>query len=401
MAPFHPNLRHFGRLEIFEVYGFYDAPVLVSCKTATGSLFLAVVIDETPESQEWLYVPLSHDRLLEIRSGGVDLHSAFSAPEDGVVFRAQVPHDESKAATVSPIDPASLPDEALPEPGEYLRLETATLPTLESPGEKARRTRRDILHIALSLPETLRTEAPAKLLGAMLSTLQDLIYAIGQTLKGESGRRGTQKKKIVELNELMVLNVGAGSFEVELASSQYADLFDDSGASAPLEEFVAILEEGSNADALQAHLKRLKARAAGDYLRFLRTLEKRVERTKVEWASPAGRVRKAEVSGLTVRAAIAIIQDEKIEDKSSFTIPAVLIGANIDKQTYEVWHADDQEERYEGKIAKGGIASVSGAIIGKTYLTHLRQTVKVKTSTGETSERVELVHLEPLPVSQS
>ena len=164
-----------------------------------------------------------------------------------------------------------------------------------------------------------------------------------------------------------------------------------------MEEFVTILEDGSNADVLHLHLQKLKVRAAGDYLRFLKTVEKRVDHITVEWASPAGKVRKTGVSGLTVRAAISIIEDESLEEKDSFTIPAVLIGANIDKRTYEVWHAQNREERYEGKITKDGVASVSGATIGETYLVHLRQTLKVKTTTGVTTERVELVHLDPLP----
>lgn len=394
---FHPNLLHFGRLELFEVYAYYDAPVLISCRSATGNLFLAVALDEDDDdAEEWLYVPLSRERLLEVRSGGIDLRTAFAVPEDGLAFVARIPHDQERIASVTPTVPANLSDDMLPSPGEYLRLGTTSLPALDKARERARQTRRDILKIAIKLPELLRTEAPAKILGNMLSTLQDLIYAIGQSLKGEPGRRGTQKRKITISNELMVLAFGDGSFEVELASAQYADLYDTSDASAPLAEFVSIIQDGSNADALQAHLKRLKARAAGDYLRFLRSIEKRVDHTVVEWASPSGEERRAEMSGPTVRAAIAIIEDERLEEKERFSIPGVLIGANIDKQTYEVWHARDHDERYEGKIAREGVDSVRGATIGQTYRIHLRLTVRVKISTGEALERVELVFLEPL-----
>src|SRR3954462_14864702 len=110
---FHPNLRLFGALELLEVYEFYDAPLLVSCHAATGTVYLAVAVSDSLESEEWLYIAMSRDRFAQVRSGRVDLRSAFAGPEDGISFLANVPRDAAIEATVRalfpPISEALLP----------------------------------------------------------------------------------------------------------------------------------------------------------------------------------------------------------------------------------------------------------------------------------------------------
>lgn len=389
---FHPNLLHFGRLTLFEVYEFYDAPVLVSCKNNTGTFYLAVSVDTLPDAEKWLYVSISEERLTQVRTGGIDLRSAFARPEDGAAFLVKVPHNEERSASIELLEPAAITDDLLPAAGEFLSLPATTLPELEPIVEKARRERREVLRVALRLP-LLRTEAPAKLLGVMLSSLQDTINSIGQAMRGESTKRGTISKDTMAEHEMLVTAFGAGSFEVELVSSHYANLFDQTEAAEALEEFVKVIATGSNADELQEHLRRLHARAAGSYLSFLRSIDKGVERTIVSWASPAGGERRVEVSALTVRAAIAIIQDQTLEERESFTLFATLVGANLRTLTYEV-RAEREQERYSGKILPEAVAAVKGAVLGQAYNTHLRRILKIQTSTGEEQEDVVLVGLD-------
>ncbi len=124
---FPPNLRLFGDLKVIEIYEFYDAPVLLSYRAGSGTIYLAVAVGETPTSEEWLYVALSPERFSHVRSGGLDLRSAFNEPENHVTFLVSVPHDENIEASLNPLLPP-LPDNLLPAQGEFLRLETATLP---------------------------------------------------------------------------------------------------------------------------------------------------------------------------------------------------------------------------------------------------------------------------------
>jgi hypothetical protein len=116
-----PQRTYLGKLQITEVYEATDEPCLFACQNAAGHLFLAVLLDETDEVKEWLYVSLSAGRLAQVRSGEVDLHDGFQQAEDGFVNRVKVPIYEGESR-LETIDCAALSDEMLPIVGERLNL---------------------------------------------------------------------------------------------------------------------------------------------------------------------------------------------------------------------------------------------------------------------------------------
>ena len=48
------NIAELGKLEIVEVYEYYDQPVLYSCKNAMGHFYLVVAADEDDQYLTWL-----------------------------------------------------------------------------------------------------------------------------------------------------------------------------------------------------------------------------------------------------------------------------------------------------------------------------------------------------------
>lgn len=63
-----------GALEVFEVYEFYDEPVLFAARNGRDELFLVTLAEDDSARRSWLYAPMSRRRFLEVRSGGIDLH---------------------------------------------------------------------------------------------------------------------------------------------------------------------------------------------------------------------------------------------------------------------------------------------------------------------------------------
>ena len=118
------NITGLGRLEIVETYVYYDQPVLFSCKSAAGHLYLGVAADENDKHETWLYVGVSVERLSLIRSGGIDLHDAFAEPEDGFLLREIIPYDDQTQPRMEPIQPDQISEDMLPMPGECLDLKT-------------------------------------------------------------------------------------------------------------------------------------------------------------------------------------------------------------------------------------------------------------------------------------
>lgn len=396
MDLFHPNLRLFGRLELLEVYDYYDAPVFVSCQTPSGSLYLAVSVAASEQSERWLYLEVSRERFTQVRSGGLDLHTAFSQPENGVSYLVDVPHDEDVDATVRPLTSADLTDEILPARGEVLTLPTATLPRFEKVEHWAARALRDVVGFELKLPEFLRSEAPSKMLGAFLTGVQDTVNAIAQARRGSQSRRGTLAKDVLLMNELAVVAAGSGSFSIVLASTAQPSLFVESTpseASLALEEFLGLLSASGHAEELQQRLAE-QPRVASNFLSMLRALHDRVESVNVEWSSPQpDRHARATLPAVTVDAAIAVIEHQAPRERREFIVLCRLVGANIDKKSFEVWAIEREGDRFSGRIADEALESVNGAIIGNSYRALIVQVEVLKPATGDVQEETTLLQL--------
>lgn len=113
------NIPELGKLEIVEIYDYYDQPVLFSCKNTDGNLYLVVAADENDQYETWLYAQVSVDRLNLIESDTIDLHDAFADTEDGSVLQVKFPYDETLPLTEH-VKSYQIPKDMLPNPGECL-----------------------------------------------------------------------------------------------------------------------------------------------------------------------------------------------------------------------------------------------------------------------------------------
>jgi hypothetical protein len=122
---FLPTDSFLGNLELLEVYVFYDSPRLFACQNLSGQIFIAVWIDETANADIWLYVSVSPNRFLAIRSGYIDLHEAYAKAEeiDGL-YKVTTYHDDK--ASCEPFRCEFLRNEWLPERGQRLSDVTET-----------------------------------------------------------------------------------------------------------------------------------------------------------------------------------------------------------------------------------------------------------------------------------
>ena len=116
------NIPELGKLEIVEIYEYYDQPVLYSCKNAAGHLYLVVAADENDKYVTWLCVAVSTKRLNLIRSGKIDLHDAFARSENAYTIKVRVPYDEHVSVQTDWTQSSQVPEDMLPIPGEYLDL---------------------------------------------------------------------------------------------------------------------------------------------------------------------------------------------------------------------------------------------------------------------------------------
>ena len=86
--------------------------------------------------------------------------------------------------------------------------------------------------------------------------------------------------------QISLLEVGAGSFDIRLASTKTVDLLNHSDFGDAIDEFLKLLRAGSNEERLKEILEQLRSKVAGEYINFLKSLNESVIDTKITWASP-------------------------------------------------------------------------------------------------------------------
>ena len=385
------NISTLGRLESLETFEYYDQPVLFSCKNAAGHLYLVVAADENEQNETWLYAGVSEERLNLIRSGAIDLHDAFADPEDGFLVQAIVPYDNQTEIQIDSIPPDQFPEDMFPVPGERLDLKTDTLPVLSNSKEIATARKQEILHLALNFGGVFRTEAPAAVLSRILRKLQDLINRIGMMCLNSD----KVDEKIRHKMQISLIGIGAGSFDIRLASTEIVDLLGNSDFGNAIEELLKLLNAGSHQEELEELLRRLKARVAKDYTEFLKSLNESVSDTKFTWTSPnPERGGTADISEPQMREVIEILERFQSEASSTFTITGRLIGALPTSKRFEIQTA---EETFSGTIAEEAIESVSTATLSRIYTAELQEVHERSETTGEiTKTGIQLISLRSL-----
>jgi len=393
-----PKSSFLGQLEIIEVYEYYDIPIFFACKNRASNIFIALLISINDSSDDWLYVGVSENRFNHFRSGGIDINEVFRNPEDKNLFHVVIPRDFSEGK-VTIISPSELTQEQLPIPGEYLHLETKTLPELKIPiDQKAEQAKRDFFRIKLDFPEKKRTEAPAFVLGQVLEAFQESVNAIGQAILSEPTERGQISPDILQKVQMNVVAIGSGSFEVELASENFVNLFDESNLEKILDEFILLINLSAKPEELKDQLTHLKIRTASKYLNFLRSIDSGIQHTNFQWASPkSGHHGNAKLTSKEVKGAISMIEKSEFQKPEHIDVVGKLIGANIDKKTYEIWVKSEnsqEEDIYSGKVSEKAFPLLSTATLSEYYRATIEKTTKIKSITGEIVIKYELISLE-------
>jgi hypothetical protein len=106
-----------GTLEPASVLFEYDGPCTFFCTSPSGELLLAHQCGEDGRTVRFVVVPITPDRVEELKAGAVDVHSVLSQPE--TVWLVDVAREWSVVA-VRATTLAAIPNKYLPLPGTPL-----------------------------------------------------------------------------------------------------------------------------------------------------------------------------------------------------------------------------------------------------------------------------------------
>ncbi|MFM6037312.1 MAG: DUF6575 domain-containing protein [Sphaerospermopsis kisseleviana] len=103
------------KLEIIEVYAFYDKPVLFSCKNQFGLVFIAIFVNSSEFAETWLYASVSLSRFQSVTKADMKIRHIFTETENGFVYQVEIPNGGEKKAIVTNVKCSEIPDDYLPD----------------------------------------------------------------------------------------------------------------------------------------------------------------------------------------------------------------------------------------------------------------------------------------------
>lgn len=260
---------------------------------------------------------------------------------------------------------------------EHLDHVNRTLPVLSDAEEIAQSRKQEILHLTLDLAGNLKTAAPIDLVGNIFTKLQNLINTIRMACVNSNQVTENIKSEM----QMSLLQIGEGSFDIRLASTQTVDLFGNSDSGDTIKELLELLNTGNDQDKLRRCLKRLKSRVAEDYASFLKSLNGAVIGTKFTWTSPnPDRHATAELSNTEMREAIEILQRFQEEEPSIRIITGTLIGMSFKTKRFDI---ETTEKIYSGRMAEEIIEEVTNVRMNQIYTARIREVTKKSETTDE------------------
>lgn len=111
-----PQRTQLGDLSLVDTLLYYDMPLMFTCVNSQEDQFIGLALDFQQDFGEWLFLPLSAEKLDQLYSHAQDLRSAICASEG--VWKAR--RFANGVWVAHAIEVSSLHDNILPDEGLYL-----------------------------------------------------------------------------------------------------------------------------------------------------------------------------------------------------------------------------------------------------------------------------------------
>ena len=370
-----------GNLEVVEIYVQYNGPRLLSCKNQANKIFLALWVDEEEDSDLWLYMLVSPERLQIIRTGQISLNQAFADSELNYLYELSFSYTDkrwsSKEVLVEEID-----EDCFPSQDSFLNCEIKNLPQITSQRASwaAIEKIREVLHLVLEPSSEYPHEFPSLELGKVLSAFQLLVTQL-KVVSGEALK--LKLREIAKKSELNVFATSPGSFRVEFASSLLeVDAFGNSFAGDAIEELFKLIALGSNTVLLQDFMSRMDKQTPVKYRLFLQALLSSGTGLKLEWGSPTlTRGGSIEASLSSINEILAVIKKIESLQEKELEIVGELFKIDTDGWTFGIKDINNSYS-YKGEILEQAKQIAGKATIGMLYSAKIIEAPEISPATN-------------------
>jgi hypothetical protein len=378
-----------GDLTIGDVFFDYEGPKLFSARNATGQRYLAVAVDEEDSEAHFLYVAMSAERYMAVRSGLLGLREALAAPEGDLLLV----RSDYRAAShrVSVVDPASVTPDWLPDEDAVLDVPTDTQPRFDPDAlkERADSEVRSFMALRLSRPDLLRTEYPVRDLNEMLDDVQESVHAFAAEAEDRATGTGAIPTTIVRDSELSIVDLQAASFVVVLASSTGGRLFDSDLAATAADRLLSLIDAAGDESSARAAIATLKERGFAKFRGLLEDVVATEATLSVYSAQPGRQLKEAGITPAAASSALGIMDEATTDTDFADVASGVLVGANVRTRSFEL-RDDEAGATYVGKVSDEAVPQIDGLQLGEAY--RYRARVKIVETFGSAAAGPKVAH---------
>lgn len=249
------------------------------------------------------------------------------------------------------------------------------------------------------LYEERKKQVPAKKMGTVLSNLQDLFDAVGQSESGKISDSGKIQKEILERTEMSVFETFQGSFGIKLALAphpQQLNFLERPLAERVTETFIHLIKVSNHVEKgrLKECLMRLKRRSASRYRKFLMSLINAEANFYFDWGSVnPEKGDRAVLSFENAMNTIDFINKMEVDEPTEYIIHGELIAANKNTNHLEIEALQDNK-RYIGKASDNVVNNKNVELtIGKRYTATIQEISSLNPATGEEKTEYNIINL--------
>ena len=368
------KIKGIGELTYKGIYGFYDEPLLFSCMSLTGSLYL--VLRQSDDKPTWLAIEVSKSRLNKLENNDMETYQAFTEPENGYLYRIS---GNQALMDAEALMPEKLTSDMLPYPGEYLDYHGDIAQTRENIDEVAYKENCMVLELAFERDNGHAKEIPCSALSDALNTIQLLVYSLAYR---EEKTYGQFPKAIREQHELKVTETFAASFGVQLKSATLEDRKKQEEADDVLERLDRLIGGSNSSASLRETLSNESNRTAVYYNNLLKGLKRNNLGFRFAAASPTKYYAGRHLTTTQVDETLQRISNDIQEIKKEEVYDGELKGIDIDKNQFTfISSGEDDDVRIMGKISED-ISKRSFVVPSRTKV-RVETTISFDKLTGE------------------
>lgn len=367
---------------------------MLSAVDAVGTQYLCLLAEIGEEDDKFVCAPVSPSRLADFERGQVDLVDLLRDPQLPALYTGVSPHGEA-SFVISAEEAGEIPDEWFPDPGFFLDpFEVDSYSYEEALGRN-----KAVVHLSFNPPEA--RDAHKIEVGHLVDGLGIFQRFVRHAFSKSVSRLSQATQRLVKESESAGMEVYAfspGSFKVHLQSKSSADIvgYVDIEKALSLIDTV-IAADASDIETLSSLLRENKGHFISAYKSLLEFIIQNDSPIRYEWAAPDHpRPVQREISTgsaaylydvLTAYAELAV---ESVEFVGYVT------KADAKRGMWTV-QSQDGEEEYNGTIAEGSPASLSGITIEtELYRFSCQELLEEVPVTGAERKRLVLLNYEAI-----